>query len=119
MKICILPAEKYQLALSKLETARNSGHPLASAIYSLIYDLIQEANPATEADLVVGRQYAMMELHPFANAWRNGKLLINHGEIYAALYQYTPEGTFSCDSALGTTYVCKLCEDMLYIETLP
>lgn len=63
------------------------------------------------SELVVGRRYGVFGISPFANAFRDGKLLTNHGEVYLYVWTFCEDGTFCSTNAWdGHTfdaYPCK------------
>lgn len=97
--VLVLPAEKYHLAQALLEHVRTISR-LEFETEKAIDALAAESKRIPLSDLPEG-EYGVLEYHAGANAWRNGELLVNHGETYICLYRYVGNGSFTIRNAWG------------------
>lgn len=116
MKIYVLPHEKHHLVETGIKAARESSRRLSTSLDLLIEALIPEATPMNKGDLKGGHRYNVLDVSPTANAWRDGKLLLNHGELYELVYTYTEEGVLGATNAWGIPIFKGICPKMLLIE---
>lgn len=96
----ILPAEMYSHALAALERIRASKH-MHTAMDNESAALGNLAFAKRKADLIPGHRYGTFCYSLGANAWREGKLLCHHSEVYIVLWEYQPDGTFINRNAWG------------------
>lgn len=121
MRIYIMPASKKQLVDKTVEHLRSLQDSRFGAMQTRVDDAIlelaeSEAIPATEQDLVPGHNYGTIGFSLDANAWRNGKLIQNHGEVYLYAQTYQADGTFYAKNAWGAYIISRVKDHQLYID---
>ena len=84
----VLPFERKHMADEALKRIRESDKTFRAGLSRELNNLIPYTETTHRKDLVVGRRYGVFGISPFANAWRAGTLLQNHGD-----------GTFRSDNA--------------------
>lgn len=132
MAFIIIPAAKRDLVDKKIEQMRTDPLPMHMTreqyMQKGIGELAKELGEIkTKKDLIVGHRYGVISFSQHANAWRNRKLLKNHGEIYLSTMFYQDDGTYQVEGkfimvdAWGAPQFCEVLdgEDYdkgLYIE---
>jgi len=111
--IMVLPKEKKHLAEELLEQVRASDR-LEFECEKAIDQMMEEAVPMSMENLPCG-SYGAMRYHPGANAWRNGQLLVNHGEVYITKWTYQEDKSFWINTAWGVN-TTKMLPSRLLIE---
>lgn len=95
----VLPFEKRHMADEVLERIREKDEALRANLARELNDLMPYTEAKNRGELVVGRRYGVFGISPFANAWRRGKLLQHHGEVYLYIWTFCEDGTFRSDNA--------------------
>lgn len=107
----VLPYEHRHLADEVLKRVRAKDRALRANLTWEVENLLPLTVTKTRSELTVGRRYGVFGISPFANAWRDGKLLPNHGEVYLYVWTLCEDGTFCSTSAWGgcafNAYPCK------------
>lgn len=57
-------------------------------MYEIEKTLLPYTNTIPRNALHDGTRYGFFEFSPFANTWRNEKMLLNHGEVYLTVWNY-------------------------------
>lgn len=95
----VLPFERKHMADEALKRIRESDKTFRAGLSRELNNLIPYTETTHRKDLVVGRRYGVFGISPFANAWRAGTLLRNHGEVYLYVWTFCEDGTFRSDNA--------------------
>lgn len=115
----VLPYDDMHLAdeaLARIRAAESMRHELVRAMDTLRpYTVLK-----MRSELAVGRRYGVFGISPFANAWRDGKLVERHGEVYIHVWTFQEDGTFTNANAWGgvsfDAYPCKGAADGILVE---
>lgn len=116
MKVYVLSREKHSLVEAGIKAARESNRSLRTSLELLTERLIKEAAGVEVSALQEGHQYNVLDVSPTANAWRNGVLKLNHGELYEYCYQYGGDGMLHQENGWGSPVFKKIRAEMLLIE---
>lgn len=99
--------EHYEEIKRRIELIREKNEPkrLEYDCCKLKEEILTEFGESVERDVLVpGRRYGTIGYSLGANAWRNGELVRNNGEIYLYLWTYYEDGFFRQNTAWGGTY---------------
>lgn len=98
----ILPQEHYPEVEKGLNAIRTSDEPMTVGLYKLVRELKKNEKTCRKDDLVHGRRYGVFGISHFANAWRDGRLILNHGEVYLYVWTLGEDGVFYTVNGWGT-----------------
>lgn len=104
--IRVLPYEYYDMVKKQKEKIANGEYDesLELANYIIHQELMPYADTVPRSELIDGSLYGFFQYSPLANAWRHGKLLTNHGELYLTVWRYCKEAdAFWNTNAWGQT----------------
>lgn len=102
--LVIVHATHYDEVKRRIEAIREMDEPkrLEYDCQKLKEELINDFGVAASEDaLSVGRRYGAIGYSCGANAYRNGRFIPNHGEIYLYAWTYYEDGVFRQEDAWG------------------
>lgn len=94
----------YEEIKKRIEAIRAKNEPkrLEYDCDKLKEEILTEFGESVSRDVLVpGRRYGAIGYSMGANAWRNGELVRNNGEIYLYLWTYYEDGVFRQNNAWG------------------
>lgn len=107
----VLPYEKLELADAAIERIRESEGAMRARLIRELDALRPHTIETPRSKLTVGRRYGVFGISPYANAWRDGRLIPNHGECYLYIWTLGDDGVFynkdAWDSYSFDPYPCK------------
>ena len=105
------PYEKLELADAAIQRIREAEGAMRAQLVRELDALRTHTVVTPRSKLTVGRRYGVFGISPYANAWRDGWLIPNHGECYLYIWTLGDDGVFynkdAWDSYSFDPYPCK------------
>lgn len=98
----ILSQEHYPEVEKGLNAIRTSDEPMTVRLNRLVSELKKKTKACRKDELVYGRRYGVFGISHFANAWRDRRLIPNHGEVYLYVWTLGEDGVFYTVNGWGT-----------------